>query len=420
MPKPRSTYFEKLEMAVRMELDHGTQHIIDVQPDLRFPLQYMLYNVIEQFPDLTVKSHPFVSKFTLVAYQQMLFNAYLLICDLHSRELVSFHAAKFKSDPTKMDFLTKLLDCYVPADLEPILNALAPTFDPQRRLQLYVPTFAGFDFSLDFGRRVPQSMFMLAHHILASVRTNSDPETILRTFYATPILTTNSVNFTPANFLGAYFDRNQRPTHHANWINSRFETVFNPVIGRALLQRPTLAKIRLTPYDVDNIETLDTYEFLLCYSDDNVEKILEVLTDVSSFLNTEASASKKLGQILANSGGISIMYHSLWSATLPTCHVLPPPTVTSPQETDELTDAQFARLVKFLVPGPSFKSKLTPPPADIDTNFYLISKDPYNPDLPPAAIKFLIDHVILPLMFDGFNRILRTLEHLIMPSPSVS
>lgn len=35
-PKLKSSYFEKLDMAVRMELDHGTQHIIDVQPDLRF------------------------------------------------------------------------------------------------------------------------------------------------------------------------------------------------------------------------------------------------------------------------------------------------------------------------------------------------------------------------------------------------
>lgn len=210
-----------------------------------------------------------------------------------------------------MDFLTKLLDCYVPTDLEVILNALAPTYDPQRRLQLYVPTFAGFHLPTDFGRCVPPSMFVLAHHLLASVRTNSDPETTFRTFYATTILTIQDRNYTPANFLGAYFDRNQRPTNHSNLINSRFENVFNPVIGRALLQRPTLAKIRVTAYETADQENVDPYEFLLCYSDDNIEKALEMLTDVSSFLNSEASTSKKLGQILGNSGGISIMYHSI-------------------------------------------------------------------------------------------------------------
>lgn len=54
-PKLKSSYFEKLDMAIRMELDHGTQHIIDVQPDLRFPFQFFIYNVTEEFPDLTVK-----------------------------------------------------------------------------------------------------------------------------------------------------------------------------------------------------------------------------------------------------------------------------------------------------------------------------------------------------------------------------
>ncbi|KAK9871889.1 hypothetical protein WA026_015138 [Henosepilachna vigintioctopunctata] len=275
-PKSKSTYFEKLDVAVRMELDHGTQHIIDVQPDFRFPFQYFMYNVTEH--DLTVKSHPFVSTFNLIAYEQILLNAYILIRDLHSREIVSQHAAKYKNTASKMDFLTKLFDCYVPADLEPILSAFAPTYDPQRRLQLYVPSFAGFEFELDLGRIISPSMI------------------------CTP---------PPCkpNFLGGYFDANQRPHSHSNWLNSRFEKIFNPVIGRALLQRPTLAKVRLTPNEYDFTENVDPYEFLLCYSEDNLEKILELLTDVSSFFKEEAHAIKKLGQVLENSSRIVILYH---------------------------------------------------------------------------------------------------------------
>lgn len=173
-----------------------------------------------------------MSTFTLIAYQQMLFNAYILICDLYSREMVSYYASFYKNNPQKMDFLTKLLDCYVPPDLEALLNAFAPTFDPQRRLQLYTPSFAGYNFEL--GRSVPPSLMILAHHLLASVRTNSDPETMLRTFYSTTVTRVNNINYTPANYIGGYFDRNQRPTSHSNWLNARFEKVFNPVIGRAL------------------------------------------------------------------------------------------------------------------------------------------------------------------------------------------
>lgn len=84
VPARRSSYIEKLDVKTRLELDRGVQHIVDVQPDLRFPFQYFLYNVSEQYPELSVKGHPYVSTFTLVAYQQILFNAYLLICDLHT------------------------------------------------------------------------------------------------------------------------------------------------------------------------------------------------------------------------------------------------------------------------------------------------------------------------------------------------
>lgn len=65
----RSTYFEKLDIATRLELDHGVSHTIDVQPDLRFPFQYFIYNTAEEYPELAVKSHPFVSTFSIIAYQ---------------------------------------------------------------------------------------------------------------------------------------------------------------------------------------------------------------------------------------------------------------------------------------------------------------------------------------------------------------
>lgn len=410
-PPRKSTYFEKLDMAIRMELDHGTQHIIDVQPDLRFPFQYFIYDIAERYPELTVKSHPYTSTFTLIAYNQILFNAYLLICDLYSRENPSVYAQCFKNDAAKADLLTKLLACYVPTTIEPLFNSLAPTYDPQRKLQLYVPTLAGFDFILDFGRSVPPSMLILAHHLLASIRTNSDPETVLRTFYSTTILTVDNTNFTPANFLGGYFDVNQRPTSHTNWLNARFEKIFNPVVGRALIQRPTLAKARFVVPEFIGVESVDPYEFLLAYSQDNLEKLFEILSDVSSFIKEENPSCKQLGQVLENSSGITIMYHSLWSTTLPTCHLLSPPTVTCPNETEEMNDTQYAKLIRFLVSGPTFKSKLTPPAPDIDKVFYLVDKDPYDSDIPLSNMTFLIKPNTLHLTSYGFNHTPRTPAH---------
>lgn len=61
IPSKKSSYFEKLDVATRLELDHGLSHIIDVQPDLRFPLQYFMYYTAEEYPELNAKSHPYVS-----------------------------------------------------------------------------------------------------------------------------------------------------------------------------------------------------------------------------------------------------------------------------------------------------------------------------------------------------------------------
>lgn len=76
---------------------------------------------------------------------------------------------------------------------------------------------------------------------------------------------------------------------------------------------------------------------------------------------------------------------------MPTHHHLEPPTVTSNLDTEEMTDITYAKFIKYLCPGPIFKRKLTPPPPDIDTNFYLVGKDPYNPADPPFK-------------YDEFNR----------------
>lgn len=129
----------------------------------------------------------------------------------------------------KADYLSRLMNCYVPPDLEILLTNLAPTIDPQSKLQLNVPSFAGFVFDLDIGRCVTPSMFILAHNLLASLRTNSEPETILRIFYSTKILTIHETHYTPSDFIGGYFDHAQRPTSHINWLNTRFEKIFNPV-----------------------------------------------------------------------------------------------------------------------------------------------------------------------------------------------
>lgn len=69
--------------------------------------------------------------------------------------------------------------------------------------------------------------------------------------------------------------------NHPNWHTTGSEKIFNPVVCKALVQRPTLAETRLEPPNFADQVTLSPYDLLLCYSENNLEKIIEIITDVS-------------------------------------------------------------------------------------------------------------------------------------------
>lgn len=221
-----------------------------------------------------------------------------------------------------------------------------------------------------------------AHNLLASLRTNADPEETLRRFYTTVITTVDGIEYTAAHFLGGYYLSDNRVNCHPNWINVRFEKIFNPVIGRALIQRPTLAKTRLSTPTWLLQADVDPYELLTCYSEENVEILLDILTDVSSFISTELPSSKKLGQLIGEPYGVNILYHSIWSNTLPTWHQIPPAPMSTPQDTRIISDKAFSSHLRLYKSAPHFKSTLTPGPTDIDLSLYLVGNLPYSTDNP--------------------------------------
>lgn len=95
------------------------------------------------------------------------------------------------------------------------------------------------------------------------------------------------------------------------------------------------------------------------------------------------------------------MYHLLWSTKLPTWHNLPPRIVTSLNDTAEINDIDYARLIKYQTPGPSFKSILDPLVDGINANLYVVSAEPYANLDPPFKYE-LFDrqrHVYLDVLW---------------------
>lgn len=207
----------------------------------------MIYNTIAQYPSLDVKSYPYVSPFSLIAYQQILLTGHLLLMDIHHRPQTSQFANAYRQDNGLNDFLTLLTQCTVPSDLDPLITQLTSVRDPSRPDLVFVPNLGSFTWNHDFGRLVPPHIMIIARNIIASLRTNQTPDDVLLAFYNTIVCHVAELPYTVSEMLGGWYRLDNANRLHPNWMNSAVEELFNPVVGRALTNRPSLAKIRVAP-----------------------------------------------------------------------------------------------------------------------------------------------------------------------------
>lgn len=196
-------FFQRLNIAAKLEANLGSNFIIDVQPDLRFPLYYSIYNTIRTFPALDINCYPYVSPFTLTAYEQLILTGHLLLSDIHTRPVCSHSANYYRRHNGTGDLLSALMEAIVPSHMEPLLSQLVSVHDPNHPDLLFVPNLGSFSWEHDYGRALPINIMIAAHN--ASSRDNQpNPEAIIRAFYNTIVCNVNQANFTAANFLGGW------------------------------------------------------------------------------------------------------------------------------------------------------------------------------------------------------------------------
>lgn len=116
-----------------------------------------------------------------------------------------------------------------------------------------------------------------------------------------------------------------------------------------MFQRPTLANIRQSLYEFDNPESVDPYELLFCYSDDNIEKFLELSFDVSSFFKKKAQRTKAKPLIMS----VALLYCITQYGVQHFQHgiIFPHPLLLL-VKTTEINDTAYARNEKFLSAAP--------------------------------------------------------------------
>lgn len=92
-----------------------------------------MFTTAKEYPDLNVKSFPFTSLATIVAYKLTLVYCYYLICDLKLKAPRSRSAAPYTNVPHLNQFLNLIKGLPVTEDVKTLLNHIAPVLDNQRQ-----------------------------------------------------------------------------------------------------------------------------------------------------------------------------------------------------------------------------------------------------------------------------------------------
>jgi hypothetical protein len=407
-PRPDNDWLKRLDIDSNSESAHSAQHIIDVQPDQRYPFSYFVYFLTRLFPSLEVKSHPSVSLFTMLSYIQICFNAYILMQEDICRPVKSLWCQQFNNDAERRDYFHFIQTLQIPTEIADIILNLASVLDPSRPDCFFIPSYAGGAFMHDFGRLMPPQIGITMHNLLANTRTNVTVNEVLRQLYNTLLITLNQIPFYVTNFIGGQFQNAQAVNNYDHWLRDLIESFFSPAVGRTHIQRPTLAPVRRTPYAYEaNVLNPNLYDFMLNFNQADYQSTRSTLGAISSFIvGNTAIPSIPLGSILVNAGGITTMSHTVESICLPTWHTLAPPTTTLSATANAVTlsDTDMATLTNFLIEQPEYEST-APFPATLtaaqwNENLYMIHNAAYRRNHPPyETILFDSDMHIHPDVF---------------------
>nr|AGQ21570.1 coat protein [Botrytis cinerea partitivirus 1] len=362
VPPSNSDYFARMQMPTNIELDSGNYATIHAQFDTRYVHNYILNHITALYPDMNIKGHPYVTPASLAGYCLTIFYAHMLVCDATFAPEKSYPAARFLSDADRKDLYETLLRAYVPTFLSDLLLELAPVYDPRRNNHLTVPSLAAYLHLHDFGRTLPPSMYYNVHHLLASTRTNKDPDDVIDDIMALPCLTYGSRDFTISNYLGTWYSSG----HHSNFVNQDFISFVNPIVGRTLSTRPTFARMPLMPEILADDNTGNIYTALLFASDQNISLMNTVISAISTFIHTDQPSAPQLGSTAASLSGTLLLSHSIEPITVPTWTGAVYKTDPNPSN---ISDEKFVKDHNFMDGLPSTSNKnLSYPSKDDDLN----------------------------------------------------
>ncbi|KAI1001190.1 hypothetical protein K3495_g7013 [Podosphaera aphanis] len=207
VPASRLNIFERMDIAGNSSHDNSIHAIIDVIPDNRYILLFIVYHVKKLYMDKEQNTHPCLTPSSFTVYCLFLTYGFFLVNDYHGRPSPSYYASSFMDSDARAQLFEHLKKAYVPPFMMTLFHGLTDTSDPRRPGLQYFPTFAGSCFCTDFGRIIPPQIFLASHNISAEQDTSRPGINAMNTLMATIIFSSN-INATTDYYAG---DKETRP-----------------------------------------------------------------------------------------------------------------------------------------------------------------------------------------------------------------
>nr|BBU59859.1 capsid protein [Rosellinia necatrix partitivirus 25] len=361
-PVPTDDFVARFRANTAARLDSANEFIINVLPNMVTILCFILFHVNQLVPALEASKHAKISAATFTAYCLAIVYAHIFANDAYVRPVPSQHAYEWLNNAKKNDFIEFMLTLPVPEFLEPLLTKLTATSTERRANVAFVPSPAGFFYSMHFGRIFPIAMFTHLHDVAAEMPSNSSPSATMSDYFLRPLYTittlmTGVTNFSAssAHFLGTWFlsggTAAASQSSYGSKLEQLFQSVFNPVLFRDYQRRSTLASIALAaPTFADRF--MNFYDFVFSCSSRtatmNLAELKVVFQSIASAMNGNIPTKKDLATFISSSTGIEILDHGYSVSRLPTFHHSRTFPVTMTTRPARVSAEDFSSAIRFL------------------------------------------------------------------------
>nr|QLC36796.1 capsid protein [Sarcosphaera coronaria partitivirus] len=324
LPESSADPLKLFESNSAARADSSNEWTIDLYPSQVSVFMFILTLAAQTSALIDHKNHAKSSLATVALYYMTIYHAFFLINDMYVRPTPSAHARSWKETSWKNDFVNFLLTLPVPESMMTIFAQLYATQSERTSNVFVVPSAAGFQHDIFYGRFFPIAFFTHIHDCIATMPGNSSRLAILndllpRHLYRLRPTTGSGFDSIIADLIGITATGTGNTTGHycSTKLYQMFTSIFNPVLFRDFHRRSSLSTIDLA---VPTFKTMypNAYDLMFSATSLNLPELKVVLQSMTTLLTGSVPMKSNLCQVISSASGINAFSHGYSRFALPT------------------------------------------------------------------------------------------------------